>query len=86
MLMLAQHSLPTLLRDCFEWLQHCPNIAALCCVKNQRCESSRVTLPLRKNALISRYQVGERSIRKVLRKCPGVRMPWPGLKTGTGSH
>ena len=84
--MLAQHSPPTLLRDCFEWLQHCPNIAALCCVKNQRCESSHVTLPLRKNALISRYQVGERSIRKVLRKCPGVRMPWPGLKTGTGSH
>ena len=56
--MLAQHSIPTLLRDCFEWLQHCPNIASLCCVKNQRCESSRVTLPLRNNALISLTRSG----------------------------
>ena len=38
----AQHSVATLLRHCFEWLQHCPNIAAMCCAKNRRCESSRV--------------------------------------------
>ena len=40
------HSAPTLLRDCFKWLQHCSNIATLCCAKNRRYESSRVTSPL----------------------------------------
>ena len=30
-LFLAQHSVPTLLRYCFEKLQGCSNIAALCC-------------------------------------------------------
>ena len=43
---LAQHSVATLLRHCFEYLQHCSNIATLCCAKNRRCESSRVTSPL----------------------------------------
>ena len=43
---LAQHSVATLLRHCFEWLQHCSDIATLCCAKNRRCESSRVTSPL----------------------------------------
>ena len=38
-----QHSVPTSLRHSFEWLQHCSNIATLCCAKNRRCESSRVT-------------------------------------------
>ena len=33
------------LQHCFEWLQHCCNIAALCSTKNGRCESSRVTSP-----------------------------------------
>ena len=33
---------------CFEWLRHCSNTAALCCAKNRRCESSRVTAPLEK--------------------------------------
>ena len=28
---LAQHSVAKLLRHCFEWLQHCSNIATLCC-------------------------------------------------------
>ena len=41
-----QHSVATLLRHCFEWLQHCSNIATLCCAKNRRCESFRVTSPL----------------------------------------
>ena len=35
-----------LLRHCFEQLQHCSSIAMLCCAKNRRCESSRVTSPL----------------------------------------
>ena len=35
---LAQH--------CFEYLQHCSNIATKCCAKSRRCESSRVTSPL----------------------------------------
>ena len=43
---LSQHSVVTLLRHCFEWLQHCSNIATLCCAKNGRCKSSRVTPPL----------------------------------------
>ena len=29
----------------FKWLQHCSNIATLCCAKTPRCESSRVTSP-----------------------------------------
>ena len=28
---LAQHSVATLLRRCFEFLQHCSNITTLCC-------------------------------------------------------
>ena len=42
---LAQHRVATLLRHCFEWLQHCSNIGTLCCAINHRCESSRVTSP-----------------------------------------
>ena len=42
---LAQHSVATLLRCCFELLQYCSNIATLCC------ESSRVTLPLGATAM-----------------------------------
>ena len=34
------------LQHCFEWLQHCSSIATLCCAKNRRRESSRVTSPL----------------------------------------
>ena len=30
---LAQNSVVTLLRHCFDWLQHCSNIATLCCAK-----------------------------------------------------
>ena len=36
---LAHHSVATLLRHCFEWLQHCSDIATPCCAKNRRCES-----------------------------------------------
>ena len=43
---LAQYIVTTLLWYCFEWLQHCFNIATMCCAKNRRCESSRVTSPL----------------------------------------
>ena len=38
----AQHSISTL----FRMVQHCSNIATLCCAKNGRCVSSRVTTPL----------------------------------------
>ena len=44
---LAQHSIAALLQHCFEWLQHCSNIARLCCAKNGLCDSSRVTSPLK---------------------------------------
>ena len=43
---LAQDSVASLLRHCFEWLQHCSNIATLCCATNRGCESVRVTSPL----------------------------------------
>ena len=36
----------TLLRHCFEWLQHCFNVPMLCCRKNCPYESSRVALRL----------------------------------------
>ena len=39
---LEQHIVATLLGHCFEWLQHCSNIATPWCSKNRRCESSRV--------------------------------------------
>ena len=42
---LAQHSVATLLRHCFEWLQLCSSIATLCCAKNRRCESSLAAKP-----------------------------------------
>ena len=42
---LAQHSVATLLRRCFEWLQLCFSIATLCSAKNSSCESSRLTSP-----------------------------------------
>ena len=44
---LAQHSVASLLRHCFELLQHCSIIATLFCAKNLRRESFRVTSPLR---------------------------------------
>ena len=39
------HSVATLLRHYFKWLQHCSNIATLCYAKKRRCESSHVTSP-----------------------------------------
>ena len=41
----AQHSVATLLRHCFEWLQHCSSIATMSCAKNRCCESSGVASP-----------------------------------------
>ena len=43
---LAQHSVATFLRHCFESFQHCSDIASLSCAKTRRCELSRVTSPL----------------------------------------
>ena len=42
---LAQHNIKALLRHCLEWLQHCSNIATLCCAENRRSKSFRVTSP-----------------------------------------
>ena len=42
---LAQRNIKALLRHCFEWLQHCSNIATLRCAENRRSKSSRVTSP-----------------------------------------
>ena len=38
-------STATLLQHCFEELQHCSNIATLCCAKNHHCELSHVISP-----------------------------------------
>ena len=45
---LVQHSITTLLRHCFEWLQHCYNIAMMCCAWNCHYESCGVMSPLRR--------------------------------------
>ena len=45
----AQHSVTTLFRRCFEWLQHCSSISTLCSAKNSSCESSRLTSPYNDN-------------------------------------
>ena len=43
---LAQHSV-AMLEQCCKHSKHCRNnVATLCCAKNRRCESSRVTSPL----------------------------------------
>ena len=50
---LVQHRITTtLLRHCFEWLQHCSNIATMCCAWNRRFESSRVKIG--NNATVTR--------------------------------
>ena len=41
----TQHSITASLQHCLESLQHCSNIATLCCPKNRHCESPRVTSP-----------------------------------------
>ena len=43
---LAQYIVTTMFWYCFEWLQHCFNIATMCCAENRRCESSRLTSSL----------------------------------------
>ena len=45
---LVQHNITTLLRHCFQWLQHCSNIAMMCCAWNCRYESCGVMSPLRR--------------------------------------
>ena len=42
---LAQHSFAMLEQYCSYSKQCCNNVATLCCAKNRRCESSRVTSP-----------------------------------------
>ena len=34
-----------MIEHCFKWLQHCSNMAALCCAKNRHCESFHATSP-----------------------------------------
>ena len=43
---LAQHSVAILEQCCNHSKQCRNNVATLCCAKNRRCESSRVTSPL----------------------------------------
>ena len=42
---LAQHSVAKLEKCYNHWKQCCNNVVMLCCTKNRRCESSRVTSP-----------------------------------------
>ena len=48
-------------------MQHCSNIATLCCTKNRRCESSLVTSPLLVlcHSFLLRYQAPGKSISPV---------------------
>ena len=41
---LAQHSVATLLRRCFELLQHCSNITTLCCIVLHPCNITLYSL------------------------------------------
>ena len=41
----TQHSVAKLRQWCNRWKQYRNNVATLCCAKNRRCESSRVTSP-----------------------------------------
>ena len=45
---LAQHSVAVLEQRCNHSKQYRNNVATLCCAKNRRCESFRVTSPLRR--------------------------------------
>ena len=52
---LAQHSI-AMLEQCWKnSKQRRNNVATLCCAKNRRCESSRVTSPLREFAQSNHY-------------------------------
>ena len=87
---LAQRSVATLLRHCFEWLQHCSTIATLCCAKNRRCELSRVTWP-KKDALGTgtiyvleqwlSYGEANKGGKERQRQTPGVRLIEVSVKT-----
>ena len=47
-----------MLEQCCNYSKQCRNnVAKLCCVKNRRCESSRVTLPLESKALWCCYRI-----------------------------
>ena len=73
---LAQNSVVTLLQHCFEWLQHCSNIATLCCANNRRCESSRVTSPLSNRTIWENREMvwkDAESISQWRRRCRIVR-------------
>ena len=56
-LFLAQDIIPTLLRHCFEWLQHGSNIATLCCAKKSslRIVPCNITLTLFANVVCALY-------------------------------
>ena len=82
---LAQHSVATLLRHCFERSQHCSTIATLCCAKNRRCELSRVTWR-KKDALGTgtihvSYGEANKGSKERQRQTPGVRLMEVSVKT-----
>ena len=81
---LAQHSVATLLRHCLEYLQHCSNIATLCCAKNRCCESYRVTSsPLGLVAFIWKVSFWQkpiiRSLHKKTKCAVTLNQPFPVL-------
>ena len=73
---LAQYIVTTLFWYCFEWLQHCFNIATMCCAKNRCCESSRLTSSLwcgkrgkKKNKQTKNYNVAAKPVEKQCSHC-----------------
>ena len=73
---LARNSVVTLLRYCFDWLQHCSNVATLCCAKNRRCESSRVTSPLSNRTI---WENREMVWKDADITCTGITLFWTFL-------
>ena len=74
----------TLLRYCLEYLQHCSNIATLCCAKNRCCESYRVTSsPLGLVAFIWKVSFWQkpiiRSLHKKTKCAVTLNQPFPVL-------
>ena len=73
---LARNSVVTLLRHCFDWLQHCSNVATLCCAKNRRFESSRVTSPLSNRTI---WESREMVWKDADITCTGITLFWTFL-------
>ena len=57
-----------MLEQCCNPSKHCrKNVATLCCAKNRRCESSRVTIPLKALGFLTHFHNSFREIPTILK-------------------